>query len=227
MKIIVQKIREQRFLNDWTIEELEGTKIRFHQVLTIPVNVEIKGENRVLNLDEAKKILNNTRRIVLMDCTCRRQRGNCSAPINTCLRLNEYAEQAFKIEKFRKLNPREVSVEEALHTLDESHRYGLIHLAIAVEQDEINEICSCCPCCCVALSTSIRYDLAPKMLTSKMVAFTDKSKCSVCGICVARCRFGSREIVDNFLVIDKSKCIGCGLCVSTCPNQAISLLEKC
>jgi Pyruvate/2-oxoacid:ferredoxin oxidoreductase delta subunit len=223
---IVNMMRRRRFSNDWTLKQLEQARERFREISTIPVNTEIKGNSLVLNLDEAKNILVDARRIVLMDCTCRVQRGNCEAPRNTCLRLNERAKQALEIEELKKLNPREVTVEEALRTLHESHKYGLIHLAIAVEQNEVNEVCSCCPCCCLALSTSIRYGLAPKLLTSKTVAYTEKSKCVTCGICVKRCLLGSREIIDNSLLTDSTRCIGCGLCVTTCPTQAISLIKK-
>jgi len=75
-------------------------------VITIPVNIEIKGRQIVLDLAEAKRYLENAERIVIMDCTCRVQRGNCDAPIHTCLRLNERATQALEIEELEKLNPK-------------------------------------------------------------------------------------------------------------------------
>jgi heterodisulfide reductase subunit A-like polyferredoxin len=223
---MVREMKGLRLENDWTREQLEKAIKRFHNVVTIPVDVEIEGDRLVLNLEEARRILEGAERIVLMDCMCRVQRGNCEAPVHTCLRLNERAQQALEIDELRALNPREVTVQEALKTLEESHRSGLIHLAIAVDQSEVNEVCSCCECCCMALSAALRFGLAPKMLTSKTVSSTDVSKCVACRTCIERCRFDAREIVGGSLIIHSDKCMGCGLCVSTCPAQAIKLIYK-
>jgi len=218
--------KKPRFTNDWTPEQLERATKRFHNVVTIPVDTQIKGDQLVLNLQEAKRILEDAERIVLMDCTCRKQRDNCEAPLNTCLRLNERAKQALEIEELKELNPQEVTVEEALKVLEESHRSGLVHLAISVDQSEVNEVCSCCTCCCMALSAALRFGLAPQLLTSKTVSSTDMQKCAACGACLERCRLDAREIVGGSLITHPDKCIGCGLCASTCPTQAIKLVAK-
>jgi len=195
-------------------------------VITIPVNIEIKGRQIVLDLAEAKRYLENAERIVIMDCTCRVQRGNCDAPIHTCLRLNERATQALEIEELEKLNPKEITLKQALKTLEESHRYGLVHMAIAVDQNEVNEICSCCECCCMALSVLVRFGSAQNMVTSGLVSHTDEQKCLTCGACLERCRFNARERMGDSFVTKLDKCIGCGLCVSTCPTNAIKLVDK-
>lgn len=223
---MVQGMKGIRFENDWTFEQLEKAIRRLHNVVTIPVDAQIKGDHIVLNFEEAKRILEGAERIVLMDCTCRVQRGNCEAPVHTCLRLDERARQALELDELKALNPREVTVQEALKTLEESHRSGLVHMAIAVDQSEVNEVCSCCECCCIALSAALRFGLAPKMLTSKTVSSTDDSRCIVCGACIERCRFDAREIVGGSLITHSGKCMGCGLCVSTCPAQAIKLISK-
>jgi len=220
------KTKKPRFMNDWTPEQLERATKRFHNVVTIPVDAQIKGDHLVLNLQEAKRILEAAEQIVLMDCTCRTQRGNCDAPTHTCLRLNERAKQALEIDELQKLNPRQVTVQEALKALEESHRSGLVHLAISVDQSQVNEVCSCCPCCCMALSAALRFGLAPRLLTSKTVSSTDMQKCAACGACLQRCRLDAREIVEDSLITHPDKCIGCGLCVSTCPTQAIKLVAK-
>jgi Pyruvate/2-oxoacid:ferredoxin oxidoreductase delta subunit len=215
-----------RFKNDWTPEQLEQATKRFQKVVTIPVDAQIKGDHVVLNLQEAERILETAKRIVLMDCVCRAQRGNCDAPIHTCLRLNERARQAIESVELRALHPAEVTVQEALRTLEEAHRSGLVHLAIAVDQSEVNEVCSCCECCCMALSAALRFGLAPQLLTSTTVSSTDESKCVACGACVDRCLFDAREIIGGSLVTHSDRCIGCGLYVSTCPTHAITLIDK-
>lgn len=215
-----------RFENDWSQDELESAEKRFHKLITLPVDIEVKGKHTVLSLDEAKSYLSKAEKIALLDCSCRVKRGNCDAPRHTCLRLNERAQQAIEIEGLRKLNSEEINYERAVEVLEMSHRSGLIHLALAVEDNEINEICSCCDCCCIALATSIRFGLTPQLLTSKMITTTDTEKCTACGICIDRCRFDARKIDDGSMVTYLDRCLGCGLCVSTCPEQAIQLIEK-
>jgi electron transport complex protein RnfB len=214
------------FTDDWTIEELQRVTERFNEVITLPVNVEIRNDRRVLNLDESANYLQESEKIVLMDCSCRVRWGKCDAPIHTCLRLNERAEEALALDELRKLNPEEVTVEQALEVLRESHEHGLVHMALAVDQTEINEICSCCLCCCAALSSSVRFGLASKLITSKMVSYSDEGKCNDCGVCLKRCPFNARIIVDGTYVTQPNNCMGCGLCVSTCNANALKLIEK-
>ena len=218
--------RVKRFESDWTKDQLERATKRFKKVVTIPIDTQIKNEHLVLNFNEARRILESAQKIALMDCTCRKQRGNCDAPLRTCLRLNERAVQAIEIEGLKHLNPMEVSVDEAIEVLEASYKSGLIHLAIAVDNKEINEVCSCCECCCMVLSAIYRYGLTPQLLSSKTIAYTDVQKCILCGTCIERCRLNARNIVDVSLIIDQNLCIGCGLCVSTCPTEAIKLKTR-
>lgn len=213
----------QRFDNDWTTEEIDDIVQRIHTAITIPVRVEIKGSHRVLNLEEARRYLHDAQLIVLMDCVCRLQRQNCGSPLNTCIRLDDRGEQAMTSEELSTLNPREATIEEALNVLDQSHKAGLVHLALAVDQEKINEICSCCPCCCLVLSAVLRFGSPRHILEFTAIATTDESKCVGCGICAERCLFGAREMVDDAVVFHPELCSGCGLCVSTCLAEAITL----
>ncbi len=211
--------------SDWTTEEIDDIEGRIQTAVTIPVEVKIKGDNRVLNLEEAKKYLEDAWLIVLMDCTCRVQRKNCDFPVNVCLRLNERGEQALSSDELRALNPRKATVEEALAILDQSHKAGLVHMALSVDREGINEICSCCSCCCLVLSAALRFG-SPQVLTFTAVAETDTSKCIGCGVCAERCQFGAREMANGDVVFNPDLCSGCGLCVSTCPEEAITLKKK-
>ncbi|MGC1121229.1 MAG: 4Fe-4S binding protein [Candidatus Methanofastidiosia archaeon] len=212
--------------SDWTIEEIDDIEGRILTAVTVPVEMEIKGDNRVLNLEEAKKYLEDAWLIVLMDCTCRVERKNCDFPVNVCLRLNERGEQALASDELGTLNPRKATVEEALAVLDHSHKAGLVHMALAVDREGINEICSCCSCCCLVLSAVLRFGYPRHVLSSSAVAATDNSRCIGCGVCVERCQFGARDLVNGGVVFDPELCSGCGLCVSTCPAEAITLKKK-
>ena len=212
-----------RYPNDRTIEDFKDSYVK--KAITVPVNIKIDGEHRVLNLDNIEKILSKARTISLTDCVCRVKYENCDAPVNTCVDMNETAER-----NIRNGSAKEISYDEALKVFKETHKAGLVPMAM--EQGEfyepgvINSICNCCTCCCVVLSGLIRFGLAPHLVVSQATSVTDTSSCTDCGVCVERCQFGAREIVNGTLLYNPELCFGCGLCVSTCPTNAITLIEK-
>ena len=215
-----------RFENDWARERLETRTFQnYKAAVTVPVNVEIEAEQHVLNLGNVKQILSKARTISIMKCFCREKFGHCDAPVETCIDMNEVAERNIA-DGFA----REITMDEALAVLEKTHEAGLVHLAIGhgefYEPGVINSVCSCCSCCCSILSGILRFGLAPQLLTSHAVSVTDISACDDCGVCVDRCQFGAREMVDGDLSYDPDKCYGCGLCVSTCPTNAITLVDK-
>ena len=189
------------------------------------MNVKIEAEHRVLNMDNLKQILGNARTISVLDCVCRVRFGHCDAPVNVCIDMNETAER-----NIARGDAREITMDEAMDILEKTHEAGLVPLAL--EQGEfyepgvINSICSCCSCCCTILSGIVRFGLAPHVLTSKAISVTDTSECTECGVCVDRCQFGAREMVNGSLAFNPELCFGCGLCVSTCPTNAITLVDK-
>jgi ferredoxin len=215
-----------RFENDWPRELLETrTFQRYKAAATVPVNVEIEAEQHVLNLENVKRILSNARTISVMDCGCRVKFGHCDAPVNTCIDMNEVAER-----NIANGVAREITLDEALDVLEKTHEAGLVHLALGhgdfYEPGVVNSVCSCCSCCCSILSGILRFGLAPHLLTSHSVSVTVSSACTGCGVCVDRCQFGAREMVNGSLSFNPELCFGCGLCVSTCPTNAITLVDK-
>ena len=214
-----------RFDDDWTPDNQEYIFQNYKEAVTVPVNVEIKGDHMVLNLDNVKKILSQADLISLMDCACRIMYKNCDAPLNVCLDLNEVAERHIGMGWAH-----EITLEEALDVLEKSHEAGLVHMAYGhgefYEPGVVNSVCSCCSCCCGVLSGVLRFGMAPHLLTSPSIEETDGSACVDCGLCVERCQFGARKMENGSLVVDQSLCFGCGLCVSTCPTQAIKIVDK-
>jgi Pyruvate/2-oxoacid:ferredoxin oxidoreductase delta subunit len=214
-----------RFENDWPQEHLEYISQTYQAGRTVPVNVKIKAEQHVLNMENVKRILSSARTISVMDCYCRLTFGHCDAPVNVCLDLNEVAER--HISEF---GARQITLEEALDVLERSHAAGLVHMAYGhgewYEPGVINSICSCCSCCCGVLSGVQRFGLFPHLLTSHAIAVTDQSACIDCGKCVDRCQFAAREMSDGSLAFHQDLCYGCGLCVSTCPTYAVTLVDK-
>ena len=212
-----------RFEDDWTLEDFEGSSIR--EAVTVPVDVKIEAEHLVLNLENATKILGSARTISVLGCYCREKYGHCDAPVDVCIDMNETAER-----NIRNGIAREINLDEALDILRKAHEAGLVPLALSqgefYEPGVINSICSCCSCCCTLLSRIVRYGLASHILKSQTTSVTDLSDCNGCGVCVDRCQFGAREMVDGSLAFNPDLCFGCGLCVSTCPTNAITLVDK-
>ena len=225
-----------RFENEWPLEVMkEDTEVVYRKAVAVPVNVEIKADHKVLNYDNVRKLLVSASKISLLDCSCKRKRGNCDGPVRVCIGLNANAERlltyAGDLDSWLgKLNPQEVGVDEALSVLKESHEAGYVHMALTKNKDsnpdDIDYICSCCTCCCSILSGVIRFGLAPHLLTSDTVSVTDMPKCNSCGICVDRCQFGAKEMLNGELAFYPELCLGCGLCLSICPTNAITLVDK-
>ena len=216
-----------RFENDWSDEEIEDYDERIASGVTIPVNVSIEAEHRVLDLGRAEGLLRGASLIALLDCTCRKDLDNCDAPVDVCIFLDERAVRALRDEEERLNNPREAALEEALDALRRSHEAGLVHMVYTFEDyGEPNVICSCCSCCCHSLAGLIRFGIAKHVLTSNMIAENDSGLCSNCGTCVGRCQFGARSTVDGEMRFDNGQCFGCGLCVSTCPAAATKLVAR-
>jgi len=55
------------------------------------------------------------------------------------------------------------------------------------------------------------------------VAEMDKDKCTSCGECLRRCRFGA---ISEDLEIVPEKCEGCGVCALVCPVSAIEMVDR-
>jgi Pyruvate/2-oxoacid:ferredoxin oxidoreductase delta subunit len=215
------KYKDMRFYTKERVQEITDD---LGEIIVIPVNRVLEGENRVYSFDEMAEILKKANKIAAGNCGCKRAYKNCDAPRDGCISLDTVADEFLENEP---TTEKEISVEKALELLQKSHEAGLVHISYTMKDDETpGLICSCCPCCCHTLGSLIRNGSHPKMLTSKYIAKNDNELCIHCGTCVERCAFQAREIVDNRLVYNGSMCFGCGLCVSTCPENAISLVSR-
>ena len=214
----------RRYPNDYTEDRLREIAGDLEKAVTVPVNVKVEAEHRVYDLGEMEEILRGAERIVLQDCGCKTEYGNCDSPTRVCLSIDEAAEGSLRHEEH---HPREVSLDEALEALEVSHEAGLVHMAYTMKGDERpTVICSCCPCCCHTLGGLLRFGLSTQVLTSRYVAEDDEESCNRCGVCVDRCVFDARSMTGGELSYDPSSCFGCGLCVSTCRTGSIRLVPR-
>lgn len=208
--------------NDWTREELEEEYIGKMTAVTIPVNMHIQGQQRILDLSEMKETLREASLISLGDCGCRKKVKRCDAPLDVCIGLDNKAEDLIE-----KGLAKRASLKEALEALERSHAAGLVHIAYTFEGKQKPEyVCSCCSCCCHSMSALVRFGMPEAVVASKYIALNNPETCINCGTCVERCRFKARHLENDKMTFDKAKCFGCGLCVSTCPTKSISLVKR-
>lgn len=61
-------------------------------------------------------------------------------------------------------------------------------------------------------------------------AVIDANRCTGCGVCVERCRFGAIRVREDgsspTYEVEPISCEGCGVCVDGCPEQAASLVSS-
>jgi Pyruvate/2-oxoacid:ferredoxin oxidoreductase delta subunit len=215
------KFKDMRFYTDRETRQITDD---LELAVTIHVNVEVGAEHRVYDMSEMRKILMDADRLALQDCGCKTAQDNCDAPKNVCLSVNKTADELLAEEKY---NSRETTIDEAIKVLERSHEAGLVHMAYTMKGDpKLRLVCSCCACCCHTLGSLVRNGIHTQVLTSKYIAIDDSEKCTDCGVCVDRCVFQARSMVDSKLAYDNILCHGCGLCVSTCATGVISLAER-
>ncbi len=205
--------------NFYTSKQLQDIANDLERAVTIPVNVAIEAEHRVFDFSEVEKILREAKRIAVQPCGCKTEYNNCDAPKDVCLSLDDEVEYVLEHS-----GARELDVDEALQVLKMSHEAGLVHMAYVMKgHEKPGLLCSCCSCCCHTLGGMLRYGIHTHVLSSKLVAVDDKTKCIDCGECVQRCVFGARHLEEDKLVYEPEKCFGCGLCVTTCPVEAVNM----
>jgi len=187
----------------------------------IPIEQAIEAKQWVIPTQKAVEILREAESFAFTDCGCRLAFRRCSKPIDTCLLIGKYA--GLNVEKGL---ARRISLEEAEQVLKKANEHGLVHLTIYMPGQGVFALCSCCDCCCHDLQIMKRFGRPDFIARSDYVAETDLDKCSNCGVCVDRCVFEARTMVDQSLQYDSKKCFGCGLCVTTCSTGATDLVER-
>ncbi len=192
-------------MKDWTKTELEKELGHIKAAVTIPVNVQIQGQQRILDLTQMEKILREARLISLGECGCRSRLHNCKSPLDTCFGLDEEAEKLIS-----KGLAKRVTLDQALNASERSHKAGLVHITYTFQDKEKPEVvCSCCSCCCSSLSALVRFGVPSAVVASKYVASQNEETCIDCGKCVSRCQFKARQLKNKKLEFDENRCFGC------------------
>ncbi len=98
-----------RFEKEYEIDHMKKTVDQFEEIIVVPVKTEIKGEQTVLNFDKVKKIVSNSKKITVMDCSCRTDLKHCNAPLETCLTFDDTAENMLTLKDVQRLKPHKIT----------------------------------------------------------------------------------------------------------------------
>jgi ferredoxin len=192
----------------------------------IPVMRTIEYEQKVLDFEEAHRIIDACENLSLVPCPCRTRTEKMDVreckdkyPVGACI-MTELSALYFQA---RGLG-RKVTAGQARQYLDEMQDLGLVALTDNYSDPRHSVICLCCDCCCSQVRGRTRWDNPDALAPSNFVPVASED-CVACGICVDRCFFGALSIEEGEgrSVVDPDKCIGCGVCTITCDQEALKL----
>ncbi|MCB2186219.1 MAG: 4Fe-4S binding protein [Deltaproteobacteria bacterium] len=193
------------------------------QLRTIPVGRSLATDTPILAYEEAEKLIQGQKKILVAPCICRKEHqikgGGCDKPLETCLVFGwgaDYYE--------RNQLGRMITADEARNILKSADEAGLV-LQPSNSQD-ITNICCCCGDCCQALLSLKRHPSPAERASTPFVVAADVEACIGCETCLERCQMEALVVEDDQVRVLAERCIGCGLCVSTCPTEALSLVRK-
>ncbi|MBF0573649.1 MAG: 4Fe-4S binding protein [Desulfamplus sp.] len=200
----------------------EESKHKTRQLRVIPVSQAINADMKVMDYEEAEKIIRAQSKIVIAPCICRTEHRiigkGCGHMQEGCF---VFGGGAYYYE--RRGIGRSVDHEEALAVLHKGVEQGLV-LQPGNSLKTMN-ICMCCKCCCHILGYIRQSDKPSTVVNSNYFAVVDEDACTACGICEERCPMDAIT-VEQVAKINNERCIGCGLCAAACEFDSIKLQGK-
>jgi ferredoxin len=202
--------------DDW----LKNRKIPFSSKV-VPIVESLADQQWVLPTERVIKLIGNARSFAVAPCVCRTHYQRCDNPVDVCIFLNDISDKLVK-----KRYARRLPINEVVENLYEANEHGLVHLTLYNPKQYPFAICSCCRCCCHDLQLLLDYNRKDLVAGSEYIAVWDHALCSNCGLCIERCVFGARTLINERIEYNPDQCYGCGLCITVCPNDAIRLERK-
>jgi len=187
----------------------------------LPVQEAFRSQQWILPTQQAIQILRNERTFALAECTCRTYYRHCGHPLETCMLINDMADDWVEASKAQG-----IPLEQAAEVLHKANGHGLVHQTAYEPEQCIWAIRSCCSCCCYRLQILRQISRIDLVVRSDYIAVQEEIRCNDCGLCVPRCIFGARQMIGGEPVYQSEQCFGCGLCITACPEGAISLCRR-
>jgi len=204
-----------RFLGDIYTRYLIHGEILVHNHVSFgPHNHSGQLPHRVVDHENALKMIEKEKDLSVIDCMCRMIIKKCNSPLKTCILVGPEARRRNQIHPEQRL-----TTDQASHILKSSFENNLIHNAIFVLGNLV-EICNCCKCCCLPI-LGVKKGFE-SLLPSAFMALKSNGSCDRCGTCEDICPFDA--IING--IIHQDRCFGCGLCAYKCPGQCIEMVER-
>jgi len=195
------------------------------QIRTIPVGITVDHNITVSSFDDVKNLVKNVEGpFAIFNCVCRQamekigKSCKVTSRSETCMGFGHIAQMYISSGWAR-----EISSEEAIEILKQNEEDGLVFQPGNCQKPSF--ICSCCGCCCEALSNIKERSNPADIISTNYFAEINSELCTGCGTCNDRCPMDAITL-DDISSIDKQRCIGCGNCIVVCPSEAIELLKK-
>ncbi|MBF0390436.1 MAG: 4Fe-4S binding protein [Desulfamplus sp.] len=200
----------------------EHEKHKTRQLRVIPVSKAISADMKVMDYEEAEKIIRAQSKIVIAPCICRKEHKmvgkGCDHLEDGCF---VFGGGAYYYEQ-RGIG-RSVDHEEAIAVMKKGVAEGLV-LQPGNSLKTMN-ICMCCDCCCQILSFIKKSDKPSTAVNSNYFASVNEDLCTGCAACQEICPMEAITL-DGVASVNKDRCIGCGLCVASCEFESMKLNAK-
>jgi ferredoxin len=220
------ELYQKYFIDEGFYRYYESSEKGTQVMRVIPVMRAIEHEEKVLDVEEAHRILEAIEPLALVPCPCRTRTEKlgireCAGkyPVGACIMGGT---SAFY---FQNLGlGKTVTTEQAKKYFDEMQDLGLVGTTENYADPRHTVICLCCDCCCSQLRGRTRWENPDAVSASNFVPVAGDD-CAMCGVCVDRCFFGAIQIDEEVgrAVVNQEKCIGCGVCTLTCDTDALRL----
>jgi ferredoxin len=204
------KVRARPVL--WLLSRVIGTVLPTGEVVTT---------ERAVAFIDAISVLDRTE-IAVGPCMCQKALGKRHGTYMKDMVILYGAESHKKASpEYRNLGP-----EEAKRLLRELHNEGMIPTFYCCLRSGgwMYAICSCDSKICFPVRA--HQAAGAVLFPGPDTVALSSEKCTRCGICVDRCRFGANTLTNGSAGVDRARCYGCGLCVSTCAGQARAMIPR-
>jgi Na+-translocating ferredoxin:NAD+ oxidoreductase subunit B len=219
---------EHGFLDPWEPVREKGLRV-------LPIEETIEDTREVRPYEDVIRLLDSFNYFVVTVCPCKHIKNidpnelNCPYPSEVCLHFDKLGHYIVDNGLGREITRRETE-----EILKKSAEAGLVH-GISNQQEGIDTICNCDPCCCMWFTALFKLKHAGSLTPSNYRVRTHPVMCLGCGLCVKRCPMKALRLENHHdatnkkgvaAVLDPEMCIGCGVCVYKCKSQSLKLEQR-